>query len=623
MISRGKSVLTAARELGVTIEAPCGGGAVCGKCKIIIDTMASVSPISEKEKRSLSAEEVANNYRLACCAEICNDVVVIVPPESMALDQVVLEAGTARYFSVNAAVKKYYVELNKPTLADCRDDFDRLKAALESRFIQLNKQITIDYTLLCGLPDILRQSDWKVTVALWQDSEIVAVESGRVAKSYGIAVDVGTTTIAAYLCELTTGMTIAQASSMNSQVGYGDDVLSRISYCVTNEDGLAKLQQLIIADINTLVRNLSEKARINPEDVLEIVLVFNTVMHHIALRINPQYIGSAPFTAVIKEAMNVKARELGIKIAASGYVHCLPLEAGFVGADNVAVLIAEQPHRQSKMSLIVDIGTNGEINFGNKAGVLSASCATGPALEGAQIKFGMRAAPGAIAKISIDPETKEPEIEVIESATDSKPCLPRARGICGSGIIDAVAELFKAGIIRNDGSFNKNIQCSRLRKGDTGKFEYVLVWAAETAIDQDITITQKDIRAVQLAKAALYAGAKILMQKKGVAQVERITLAGAFGSYIDKVNALVIGMIPDCDPANIVAVGNAAGEGAKLALCDQDKRAEAQEIAKSVQFVETAAEPGFQEEFLQAMYIPHGKDQFLHIAEILDKIPRS
>jgi uncharacterized 2Fe-2S/4Fe-4S cluster protein (DUF4445 family) len=275
------------------------------------------------------------------------------------------------------------------------------------------------------------------------------------------------------------------------------------------------------------------------------------------------------------------------------------------------------------MSLIVDIGTNGEINFGNKAGVLSASCATGPALEGAQIKFGMRAAPGAIGKISIDPETKEPEIEVIESATDSIPCLPRARGICGSGIIDAVAELFKAGIIRNDGSFNKNIQCSRLRKGDTGKFEYVLAWAAETAIDQDITITQKDIRAVQLAKAALYAGAKILMQKKGVTQVERITLAGAFGSYIDKVNALVIGMIPDCDPAQIVAVGNAAGEGAKLALCDQDKRAEAQEIAKSVQFVETAAEPGFQEEFLQAMYLPHGKDQFLHIAEILDKIPRS
>ncbi|CQR72779.1 Na(+)-translocating NADH-quinone reductase subunit F [Sporomusa ovata DSM 2662] len=623
MISCGNSVLTAARELGVAMEAPCGGGAVCGKCKVIINEMSNVSPVTEKEKKTLSAEELTNNYRLACSTQIYGDVLVIVPPESSLLNQVVLETGTVRPFSINPAVKKYYVELHKPTLADCRDDFSRLKAAMESRFIQLDKQITIDYQVLGSLPDVLRQSDWKVTVTLWQDSEIVAVEPGKVAKSYGIAVDVGTTTIAAYLCELTTGMTIAQASCMNSQVGYGDDVLSRISYCVTNEDGLAKLQQLIIADINTLVSNLSDKATINPEDILEIVLVFNTVMHHIALHINPQYIGSAPFAAVIKEAVNVKARELGIKIAASGYIHCLPLEAGFVGADNVAVLIAEQPHRQSKMSLIVDIGTNGEINFGNSEGVLSASCATGPALEGAQIKFGMRAAPGAIANISIDRKTKEPEIEVIESLVDNKTCLPRARGICGSGIIDAVAELFKAGIIRKDGSFNKDIQCSRLRKGATGKFEYVLAWAAETAIDQDITITQKDIRAVQLAKAALYAGAKILMQKKGVAEVECIALAGAFGSYINKVNALVIGMIPDCDPASVVAVGNAAGEGAKLALCDNEKRSEAQEVARFVQFVETAAEPNFQEEFLQAMYFPHGRDQFLHIAGIIDKIPRS
>ncbi|SDF58486.1 ASKHA domain-containing protein [Sporomusa acidovorans] len=619
-ISCGKSVLTAARELGAAIEAPCGGGEVCGKCKVRIENQTSVTPVTGKERKTLSAQELADCYRLACCTEICGDAVIFVPQESRALQQVVMENGIARDCAVNPAVKKYSVELNKPTLADCRDDFARLKAALKSRFIQLDKQMAIDYKVLSQLPALLRQGGWVVTVTLWQDKEIIAVEPGRSEKVYGIAIDIGTTTLAAYLCELTSGVVVAQASCMNSQVSYGDDVLSRITYCINNEGGLAKLHHAIIADINNLVGTLTEKAAITADNIQDMVLVFNTVMHHITLNISPEAIGSAPFVSVIKEAVDVKARELGIKIGTGGYVHCLPIEAGFVGADNVAVLIAEQPYKQDAMTLIVDIGTNGEIDFGNKDGVLSASCATGPALEGAQIKFGMRAAAGAIARISIDPETREPALAII-GATEEQTSPVAARGICGSGIIDAVAELFKAGMIKSDGSFNKNIRTPRLRRGLDGKWEYVLVWADETAIGQDIAITQKDIRAVQLAKAALYAGAKILMRKKGVEKVERITLAGAFGSYINKENALVIGMIPDCDPAKITVVGNAAGEGAKLTLFDKAKRVEAKQTAQFVRFVETAAEPEFQEVFFQAMYLPHASDKFVHIDRILNKIP--
>jgi uncharacterized 2Fe-2S/4Fe-4S cluster protein (DUF4445 family) len=362
-----------------------------------------------------------------------------------------------------------------------------------------------------------------------------------------------------------------------------------------------------------------ENEHIVASNIMEMVLVFNTAMHHITLNIDPRYVGSAPFTAAVRKALDVKARELGINIAESGYVHCLPIEAGFVGADNVAVLISEAPYKQKRMVLIIDIGTNGEINFGNSESMLSASCATGPALEGAQIKHGMRAAPGAIEKVKINPVTMEPDVKIISGASSNS----LAKGICGSGMIDAVAELFKAGVIQSDGKFNKIFQFPRIRQDAKGKVEYVLVWAGETAIAQDITITQKDIRAVQMAKAALYAGAKILMTKKRADKIEDVILAGAFGSYIDKESALVIGLFPDCDLDHVIAVGNAAGEGAKLALMDRNKRLEAEEVANFMQFVETAVDVQFQSYFFDAMYFPHAKDSFPHVQHILDTIPKT
>lgn len=629
-----KNLLAVARETGVDIAAPCGGTGVCGKCKVKIEDgffanlgiasqPANVSPLTEQEQKLLSREEITGHYRLACCATIRGDALLYVPEQSRAAKQVILENGREKAVVVEPAIAKYGVQLNKPTLADHRDDFVRIKEALHSGLIQFDKELDIDYRLLTGLPGRLRQNNWQVNVVVWRDSEIIDVQpAGEQAGLYGIAIDIGTTTIAAYLCDLTTGAVLSRDSLVNSQVPYGDDVLSRVTFCMLQADGLERLNKLIIDDINTLVCRLTAVAGIKPESVLEMVLAGNTVMHHLVLNIDPQYIGRVPFVSAIRQAVDVKARDLGIAIAPGGYIHCLPVEAGFVGADNVAVLLAEEPYKQDELVLVIDIGTNGEINFGNKDGILSASSATGPALEGAQIKFGMRAAPGAIERVSIDPVTQEPAVTIIKDAGGSSPSAVLARGICGSGIIDAVAAMFKAGIIRPDGTFNKKISSPRIRPAANGKFEYVLVWAQATAIGQDITITQKDVRAVQLAKAALYAGTKILMRKKGVDKITEVILAGAFGSFIDKENALVIGLFPDCDLARVTAVGNAAGEGAKLALLNCGKRTEAQRVAAGVQFVETAADAEFKTNFYDAMYFPHAKDVFPHVQHILAAIPQ-
>ncbi|TGE37251.1 DUF4445 domain-containing protein [Desulfosporosinus fructosivorans] len=632
-VKKGSSLLEAARKLGVDIESPCGGTNCCGKCKVKIDEgyvdelsaethISHVSQLTENEKNMLQPQEIRENYRLACCTQIEGDILVFVPEESRSTQQVVLETGKDRVLRVNPAVRNYFVEMIPASLEDHRDDSERLKAALLDRYSHLDKELSIDYTVLLSLPVIVRKGKWSVTATLWKEQVVVALEPGLVEATYGVAVDVGTTTVAAYLCDLTTGKVLQQDSMMNPQIRYGEDVLSRITYGMDDDNGLAILHQTIIEGINTLVTRLSKAAGINVEQVAEMVLVFNTAMHHIALNINPCYVGRSPFAPAVRKSLDIKARDLGIRIAAGGNIHCLPVEAGFVGPDNVAVLIAEEPHKQEKRRLLIDIGTNGEIDFGNKQRLLSTSCATGPALEGAQIKFGMRAAPGAIEKVRLDPVSLEPQYKVIGEADWFQPSQTiKAKGICGSGIIDIIAEMFKSGIIDPTGKFNMQQTSRRIRRDANNKPEYVLAWSEETSIGSDITVTQGDVREIQLAKAALYTGAKILMKKWGTDQVDSVTLAGAFGSYINKESALVIGLFPDCNLDNVVAVGNAAGDGAKIALLDKDKRVEAQEVADFVQFVETAVEPDFQPQFVQAMYFPHGKDTFPHVQHILDTIP--
>ncbi|MGB9803605.1 ASKHA domain-containing protein [Desulfofundulus sp.] len=634
MVERGITLLEAARELGVDIENLCGGAKVCGKCKIKIEegffekfgidsSMEHLSPLQEEERDCLTEAELADNYRLACCCEVLGDVLVFVPEESRGAKQVVLETGKERKFNLNPAVRKYYVEMPEATLEDHRGDFERLREALHKQH-GLPADLEIDYFVLRDLPNAVREGQWKVTATVWCDREIIRVEPGMTDTLVGLAVDIGTTTVAAYLCDLRSGEVLVVDSMMNPQVRYGEDVLSRITYAMMNEDGLEKMHQAIIEGLNTLAQRMTEKIGLLPTDIVDMTLVFNTAMQHIALCIDPKFLGRSPFAPGTKQSRNIKARDLGVNICRAAIIHTLPVESGFVGPDNVAVLIAEEPYREpEKIRLIIDIGTNGEIDLGNEKRLLCTSCATGPALEGAQIKFGMRAAPGAIEKIRINPETLEVSYKVIgQEQWYPEIQKTEAKGICGSGIIDMVAQLFRSGVIDRSGRFNMKINHPRVRRGADGKPEFVVAWAEETAIGKDITFTQGDVRAVQLAKAALYVGAKYLMEKLGVDKVDSVTLAGAFGSYIDRESAMVIGMFPDCDLENVQAVGNAAGDGAKLALLDVGKREEAAWIARQVEFVETAIEPDFQTRFAAAMALPHSTDKFPHIQHILDAIPK-
>jgi len=632
-IDEGKTLLEAAQRLGVDLESICGGKGTCGKCKVRIEEgyfekdamesrMAHLTPLSEVERKFIKPED-GPQIRLACAARVLGDVKVFVPEKSRAGKQIVRKAARDIRIDLDPAVKKYCVELQKPTLHDLsKGDWERLRESLRKEYGL--EGLEIDYEVLRGLQDRFREGEWKVTVSVWNGKEVVKVEPGFVDVSYGIAVDVGTTTVAAYLCDLNTGKVVNTESMMNPQVPYGEDVMSRITYAMTQKDGLAVMQKALIQGLNELIDKITADIRTNGgpggESLVDMTVVFNTAMHHIFLGFNPVYIGRSPFIPAVQEPLDVKARDMGVLINPGSYIHVLPLEAGFVGADNVGVLIAEEPYHSEDHVLIIDIGTNGELLLGNRDAVYSTSCATGPAFEGAQIKFGMRAAPGAIEKVRIDPETKEPMYKVIGKADwHTHVENVNAKGLCGSGIIDGIAELFKAGIIDRSGKFVKDLETPRVRMDADGKPEYVLAWSDETSIGTDITITQGDVRALQLAKGALYAGAKLMMEKIGIEKLDRVVLAGAFGSYIDRESALVLGMFPDCDLDRVYAVGNAAGDGARMALLNRGKREEAREKARWVRFVEIAVEPAFEKEFMKAMHFPHMKDPFPHLKNRMEE----
>ena len=632
-VEDGKTLLEAAQALGVDIEGLCGSKKVCGKCKVRIEEgyfekdnmesgMSHLSLTSEAEKKHIKPED-GPGIRLACTAEVHGDVKVFVPERSRAGKQVVRKAAKELTITLDPAVKKYNIELTPPTLHDMTTgDNERVQKCLEDTYGL--KNLTIDYLVLKELQDILRKGEWKATATVWMDSEIIKVEPGFVETCYGLAVDIGTTTCVGYLSDLITGRVVNTESMMNPQVPYGEDVMSRITYAMTNPAGLQTMQRAIIDGLNEIIeRVVSEIIKDGPDPgfvIDDLTIVFNTAMHHIFLGFDPVYIGRSPFIPAVQNSMNVKARDLGLKINPSAYIHVLPIEAGFVGADNVGVLIAEEQYNQDEMVLVIDIGTNGELLLGNRDKVCSTSCATGPAFEGAQIKFGMRAAPGAIEVVQIDPDTREPRYKVIGKA-DWHSHLEKinAKGICGSGIIEVVAEMFKAGIIDKSGKFVMDLNTPRVRKGADGKPEYVLAWAEETSIGTDITVTQGDVRALQLAKGALYAGAKLMMQRLGIAKIDRVVLAGAFGSHISREASLTLGMFPDCPIDKVYAVGNAAGDGARMALLNKGKRAEADYRARWVEFIEIATDPAFEKEFMYAMHIPNMKDKFPNLKELLSK----
>ena len=635
-IEEGTTILKAAQLLGVDLEALCGDKKVCGKCKVRIEEgyfekdnlesgMSHITPpeAGADELKHIKPED-GPGVRLACSCEIHGDLKVFVPERSRAGKQVVRKAASELTIALDPAVKKYTVVLTPPTLHDMTTgDYERVVRAIEETYGL--KDLKFDFEVLLGLQDALRQGQWTITVTIWQNKEIVKVEPGHVDVCYGLAVDIGTTTCVGYLCDLSTGKVINTESMMNPQVPYGEDVMSRITYAMSNPEGLKTMQDAIITGLNEIIDKVVSEVRKdgpNPGFAIDdLTIVFNTAMHHIFLGLNPIYIGRSPFIPAVQKSLDIKARDLGLKINPGSFIHVLPIEAGFVGADNVGVLIAREQYFQDDIVLVIDIGTNGELLLGNKDRVCSTSCATGPAFEGAQIKFGMRAAPGAIEKVKIDPATKEPQYKVIGKADWHTHIEGKinAKGICGSAIIDVIAEMFKAGIIDKTGKFVMDAGTNRIRKDEAGKPEYVLAWADQTSINQDITVTQGDVRALQLAKGALYAGVKLMMQKMGITRLDRVELAGAFGSHIDREASLALGLFPDVPIDKVVVVGNAAGDGARMTLLNKGKRLEADERARWVEFVEIATEPAFEKEFMQAMHIPHMKDKFPNLKALLEE----
>lgn len=623
------TVLEAARQLGIDLESICGGRQTCGKCLVtpeygafpkhnIISDADHLSPPTANElayarKHGLDLSQ----QRLGCAACIQGDVLIHVPDSSLARKQVIRKAAGDRTIDVKPAVRLVYVEVLPPTLGS-RGDWQRLQDALAEQWDLHN--LRIDPVLLRTIQGALRAADGAVTVTLWEGCEVIRIEPGYVESLYGVAVDIGSTTLAAHLCDLRTGTVLATETMMNPQVRYGEDLISRISYAA-DPAGMKRLHHAIIQALNELCQIAAQTARIDVHNISDLVLVGNTVMHHLLLGINPVEIGQMPFTLATDEALDLRARDLGLKVVHdSARVHVLPCLAGYVGADNVAVLLAEYPYLNHKaVSLIVDIGTNAEILLCAGERILSASSPTGPAFEGAQISNGQRAAVGAIERVRITEHAVRYKVIGDERWSDALPDgkTLRPTGICGSGIIEAVAGMFAAGWIDASG---------RLKPSDGPPVEgvrpngwmreFVLAPATETASGQAIVITQKDIRAIQLAKAALYAGAKLLMDRLGVRAVDHIRLAGAFGSYIDPLYAMRIGLIPDCDLAQVISAGNAAGDGARIALLNIDQRAHITELVKRVEYVETAAEPQFQDYFVEAMHLPHTVDRFPHLESV-------
>jgi uncharacterized 2Fe-2S/4Fe-4S cluster protein (DUF4445 family) len=524
---------------------------------------------------------------------------------------VVRKAHEVRDIELDPVIHLCVVDVEQPDMENPTGDLQRLYEAL-AREWDLH-DLVCDVHLLQTLQQTLRDGKWQVTVAVRLGSRIVGVWPGFRERVHGIALDIGSTTIAAHLCDLTDGEVLSSAGMMNPQIRFGEDLMSRVSFCMQNSGGAAQLTSSVREAINELIVQVTEQAELIPADVLEITLVGNPIMHHLALGIDPVNLGVAPFALATDGAASLRAEELQLTIHPGGHIYALPCIAGHVGADTAAVILAEAPHLRDDITLIVDVGTNAEIVLGNRERLLAASSPTGPAFEGAQISSGQRAAPGAIERVRIDPDTLEPRFRVIGSELWSdEPGFEDVidatgiTGICGSGIIEAVAEMLLAGVISRDGVVNGDCVARSPRVRAEGRtFSYTLYEG-----EPGVCITQNDIRAIQLAKAALYAGARLLMERFGTDKVDRIRLAGAFGNHIDVKYAMVLGMIPDCDLSQVSSAGNAAGTGARIALLNKASRAEISKLVRRVEKIETAVAANFQEHFVNALAIPNRVDTF-------------
>jgi len=616
----GTPVLQAARSLGVDIDSVCGGRGICGRCQVLVSEgefpkhgltskLENLSGWTDVEKDYCATQPMAEGRRLSCSAKVLGDLVVDVPSSSQVHKQVVRKEAEAHDVHLDPLIRLHYVEVQQPDMHDPSGDLRRLEDALE--FEWRLTDLACDVIVLQQLQKALRAGDWKVTVAVHAGNQIVAVWPGFKEHVYGLAVDIGSTTIAAHLCKLATGEVVASAGLMNPQIRFGEDLMSRVSYVMMNPGGDKEMTAAVREALNTLAHEVAAQAGITPQDILEATFVGNPIMHHLLLGIDPTELGGAPFALATDRAITLWAVEIDFAIHRNGRIYVLPCIAGHVGADTAGVLLAERPDLSDQMTLVVDVGTNAEIVLGNNQRMLACSSPTGPAFEGAQISCGQRAAPGAIERVRIDPTTLEPRFKVIGSNLWSdEPGFAESiasigvTGVCGSGIIEALAEMYLAGIIRHDGTIDGACAARNPRIQEDGRtFSYELYKA--TAEARPLKIMQNDVRAIQLGKAALYAGVRLLMERLNIETVDRIRLAGAFGSHIDVKYAMVLGMIPDCKLDNVSSAGNAAGTGARIALLDQRSRKDIEALVRRVEKIETAVEPRFQEFFVEAMAIPH------------------
>ena len=634
----GTPVLQAARSLGVDIDSVCGGRAICGRCQInvgegefakhgITSAADHVSAFSQVEERYDRLRGLATGRRLSCQTKIEGDLVIDVPPESQVHKQVVRKEADTRAIELDPATKLYYIEVEEPDMHKPSSDLERVFIALKEQWGVEN--ITTELPIIAALQSTLKKGEWKITCAVYSrapggGNRLVSIWPGFHDKAFGIAIDVGSTTIAAHLTNLSTGEVVASAGLMNPQIRFGEDLMSRVSYVMMNPGGEREMTTAIRVALQQLAEEVGQQAGVDLNDMMEVVLVGNPVMHHLFLGIDPTELGGAPFALATGLPLTFPAREMDFKLNQGAYAYVLPCIAGHVGADAAGMVLSEAPHESDEIMLCVDVGTNAEIVLGSKARLLACSSPTGPAFEGAQISSGQRAAPGAIERLRIDPVTLEPRYRVIgcelwsdEAGFEQAIAQTGVTGICGSGIIEAVAEMYLAGIISQDGLVDGAMAAQSPRiESFKRTFNYVIREGEQT-----IRVTQNDVRAIQMAKAALYAGVRLLMDKLDIQNVGKIRLAGAFGSHIDMKYAMVLGLIPDCDLARVQSAGNAAGTGARIALLNKAARDEIEAVVRRIEKIETAVEPLFQQHFVEAMALPHKTADFVNLKKVLTLPP--
>ena len=627
--SVGTPILQAAQTLGVDVDSVCGGRGLCGRCQVIHATgnfpkhhinskSENISPISETEKAYAAKPKktLLDGRRLSCATLIQGDCVIDIPPDSQVHQQIVRKDADSFDIEIVPPVQLHYVEVWEPNMHDPSGDLRRLRESLEREWHLTN--LRFGPGMLLSLQKELREGGWKVTVAVDYLGQVISVNPGFKESLCGLAVDIGSTTVAAHLCNLRTGEVLASAGMMNPQIRFGEDLMSRVSYVMMHPDGDVEMTKVIRETINELAAKVTAEAHRKLDEIVEVTFVGNPIMHHLLLGINPIELGGAPFALATDESVRIRARDLKLNLHNNTRCYVLPCIAGHVGADTAGMILSEAPHKREAITLLVDIGTNAEIVLGNKERLLAASSPTGPAFEGAQITCGQRAAPGAIERVRIDKKTLEPKFKVIgcELWSDENEFSEITKktgitGICGSGIIEAIAEMFLAGIITQDGVINGSIAKKSERIIKEGRTYSYILYDGE----QKVHISQNDVRAIQLAKAALYAGTRLLMERLDIESVDRIRLAGAFGNQIEPKFAMILGLIPDCNLKHVSSAGNAAGTGARIALLNHESRNEIEEVVRQVEKVETAVESNFQQHFVNAMALPHKIDKFPNLAK--------